>query len=256
MLSYDEAGAGPAVVLLHAGVADRRMWAGHLEGLAEAGHRTVAPDLAGFGESPLRAGERAPWRDLLATMDELGIERAVLVGNSFGGAVALRVALVAPDRVTGLVLISSPCPGVEPSPDLEAAWAAEEDALDRGDVDGAVAAVVDAWTLPGAADPIRELIGDMQRRIYALDDGAPEGADAADPLEDPDALSQITAPALVGAGEHDMGDFRLGAERLAELLPNARRVVIDGAGHLAPLERPADFRELALGFLRETVPAT
>ena len=73
-------------------------------------------------------------------MDELGIERAVLVGNSFGGDVALRVAAVAPARVRALVLVSSSAPDVEPSAELVAAWEAEELALESGDVDGAVSA--------------------------------------------------------------------------------------------------------------------
>jgi pimeloyl-ACP methyl ester carboxylesterase len=77
-------------------------------------------------------------------MDALDIDRAALVGNSFGGAVALRVAVVAPERVAAMALVSTPAPGVEPSAELEAAWHAEESALARGDVASAVAAVVDA----------------------------------------------------------------------------------------------------------------
>jgi 3-oxoadipate enol-lactonase len=104
VLPHDELGSGPALVLLHAGVADRSMWADHLRPLADAGYRAVAPELPGFGEVPLPEGKYAPWADVLRTMDELAIERAALVGNSFGADVALRVALVAPDRVSALVL--------------------------------------------------------------------------------------------------------------------------------------------------------
>src|SRR5206468_12752513 len=87
MLPHDEAGSGPAVVLLHAGVADRTMWSEHLERLADAGYRAVAVDLPGLGAARVTPGEQAPWADVLRTMDELSIERAALVGNSFGGAV-------------------------------------------------------------------------------------------------------------------------------------------------------------------------
>src|SRR5207249_237450 len=106
---------GPAVVLLHAGVADRSEWAAHLEPLAAAGFRAVAVDLPGFGDAPEEPGPQAPWRDVLATMDALGIERAAVVGNSFGAAVALRVAVAAPARVSALVLLSGRAPGAEPS---------------------------------------------------------------------------------------------------------------------------------------------
>ena len=74
------------------------MWAEHLGQLADAGYRAIAVDLPGFGEAPV-AEDEGEWTAVIETMDELGIERAALAGNSFGGAVALRVAVVAPQRV-------------------------------------------------------------------------------------------------------------------------------------------------------------
>jgi pimeloyl-ACP methyl ester carboxylesterase len=59
---------------------------------------------------------------------------------------------------------------------------------------------------------------------------------------------------LLATGEHDMPDFKQGAQQLASVLPNARGVVIDGAGHLAPLETPAAFRQLVLDFLAGELP--
>lgn len=223
-------------MLLHAGVADRSMWAEHLRPIAAAGYKVVAPDLPGFGEAP-ETSPRAPWNDVLETMDALGIERAALVGCSFGGAVAERVAAVAPERVTALALVSAPPPDLRPSERLQAAWAAENAALERGDVEAAVAAVVDAWTLPDAPRALRERIAAMQRRAFELQRGDVE--EAPDPLEaDPAALGRLTMPRLVATGEHDMPDFK-----------RPGSVVIPGAGHLAPLERPAAFRALLLDFL-------
>src|SRR4051794_4205323 len=202
MLARDEAGTGPAVVLLHAGIADRTMWSDLLPALADAGFRAIAFELPGFGEALPQPGPQAPWNDVLAAMRELDIERAALVGNSFGGAVALRVAVVAPAAVSSLVLVSAPAPGVEPSPGLEAAWAAEEAALENGGVEAAVAAVVDSWTLPGAPAELRERVAAMQRRTYALQPDDHEYAEAPDPLDaDPDALARAVMPALVVAGE-------------------------------------------------------
>jgi len=250
MLPHDAAGSGPAVVLLHAGVADRTMWAEHLESLADAGFRALAVDLPGFGEARAAPGEQAPWADVLRTMDELSVERAALVGNSFGGAVALRAALVAPDRVSALALISAPSPALEPSPELEAAWEAEEAALRRGDVDAAVEAVVEAWTLPDASPQLRDRVAAMQRRAFALQAKAPPATEAPDPAEQrPEAMARLRVRALVAAGELDKRDFRQGAEEMARTLPYARHAVIEGAGHLAPLETPETFRELVLAFL-------
>jgi pimeloyl-ACP methyl ester carboxylesterase len=251
MLPHDDAGSGPAVVLLHAGIADRGMWAEQLQPLADAGFRAVALDLPGFGEARVEEGEQAPWMDVLRTMDELSIERAALVGCSLGAAVALRAAVIAPERATALALFSPPAPGLEPSPVLEAAWEAEEGALERGDIEAAVAAVVDAWTLPGAPAALRDRVAAMQRRAFVLQAGPASVEEGPDPIdEDPDRLARLDVPALVAAGEHDMPDFRDGAQALARTLPRARHAVVEGAGHLAPLEAPEAFRALLLGFLR------
>src|SRR4051794_24093609 len=205
MLARDEAGTGPAVVLLHAGIADRTMWSDLLPALADAGFRAVAFELPGFGEALPQPGPQAPWSDVLAAMRELGIERAALVGNSFGGAVALRVAVVAPAACSALVLVSAPAPGIDPSPELPAAWAAEESALERGDTEAAVAAVVEAWTLPDAPPELRERVAAMQRRTFALQADAPEPTVAPDPVEDdPAILGRIEAPTAVAAAEHAM----------------------------------------------------
>ncbi len=97
-LALEEVGEGPAVVLLHAGIADRTMWRDLMPVLGEAGYRVIAIDLPGFGRSPVAAELDAPWRDVLETCDEIGADRFALVGNSFGGAVALRIAATAPER--------------------------------------------------------------------------------------------------------------------------------------------------------------
>lgn len=251
MLPHDEAGSGPAVLLLHAGIADRSMWSAQLRPLADAGLRAIAVDLPGFGAAPVAPGPQAPWNDVLDTLNELGLERAALVGNSFGAAVALRVAVVAPARVSALVLVSAPVGGVEHSEQLSAAWAAEEEALERGDVDAAVDAVVQAWTLPDAPPELRERLGAMQRRAFALQLAAEEAEEAPDPVdEDPEWAARVDMPVLLAAGEHDMPDFGAGVRALAEQLPHARTTTIAGAGHLAPLEVPDAFSALVVDFLR------
>ncbi len=250
-LPHDERGEGRGVVLLHAGVADRTMWTEHLEPLAEAGYRAVALDLPGFGEAPM--GATAPWDAVLATLESLGIERAALVGNSFGGGVALRAAVLAPERVSGLVLVSARPFDSEPSRRLASAWAAEEAALERGDVEAAIRSVVEAWTQPDAPDTLRERVAATQRRAYALQLEVPE-PELADPLTGTAGLAGLEIPTLVLTGEHDMPDFTAAAAELAAALPNAQRATIPGAGHLAPLETPEAFRELLLSFLADAAP--
>ena len=251
-LPHDEAGAGPAVLLLHAGIADRTMWSATLPLVAGAGHRAIAVDLPGFGEAPVAPGEQAAWLDVVAALDDLGIERAILVGASFGGAVAQRVAVVSPERVAALALVCAPDPVLEPSPETEAVWEAEEAALERGDTDAAVAAVVAGWTLADAPPELRDRVAAMQRRAFARRAAAPEAWEAPDPLEaDPDLLRTVDVAALVVAGGRDKPDFVAGAEALARRLPHARLEVLAEAGHLPALETPDAFHALLLAWLRE-----
>ena len=187
------------------------MWDDHLEPFAAAGYRVVAPDLV--------TGD-APWADVVETLDALGIDRAALVGNSFGAAVALQLAAVAPERVSALVLVSCPPLAGTPSAQLRAVWDAEEAALERGDLDGAVQAMVDAWLLPDAPAALRERVGSMHRRVFEQHLAAGEPDEAEDPLDaDPAVIERLELPALVAAGEHDMADFRLASLDLASRCP-------------------------------------
>ncbi|MFC7646414.1 alpha/beta fold hydrolase [Streptosporangium lutulentum] len=107
-LAYDEAGDGPAVVLVHAGCADRRMWEHQFQALA-ADFRVIRYDWRGYGESADATGDFAHHEDLTALMDALEIDRAALVGSSDGGKISLDAALTSPGRITSLTLVA---PGV------------------------------------------------------------------------------------------------------------------------------------------------
>jgi 3-oxoadipate enol-lactonase len=248
VLPFDEVGEGPAVVLLHAGIADRRMWREHLGPLAAAGYRVIAPDLPGFGEAPPPAAQ-THWLDVIETLDALGLERVALVGNSFGAAVALRVAVVAPAKVGRLVLAAPSAEAEEVSPELEAVWEAEESALERGDVDGAVAAVLDGWVRD---ERIRDRVAEMQRHTFELRRAAPDPAPAPDPVEDdPSIVAGIGVPVLVIEAGLDLPDASLTAAWLEREVAGVRRETVADAGHLVPLERPDEFRALVLAFLAE-----
>jgi pimeloyl-ACP methyl ester carboxylesterase len=189
----------------------------------------------------------AHWEDVLETMDALGIERAALVGSSFGGAVALRAAAVAPERISSLALFSAGAvPEPDPSPELLAVWEAEEAALEAGDHETAVAAVVAAWVRPQAHDAVQDRIAAIQRRNYERHAGE-ESEFAPDPLEEnPAMLAAIASPVLLAAGEEDMVDFKDALTVLDENLPSATTALIPNCGHLAPLEAPEEFRRLVL----------
>lgn len=250
---HEVRGEGPAVLLVHAGIADGRMWGPLAERLVAAGHRTIAPDLPGFGRTPLEPGVVSNPGALLALLDELGLDRVPVVGASFGGLVSLDLALRAPERVAGLVLLDSDLDESAESAELAAFAAEEEAALDAGDVAAAVEANVRTWVTRGDRDvdpAVVDLVAAMQRAAFE----AQMGVDAE--LEEPDPpvarrLGEIGAPALVVVGADDDEHFvRLG-ERLAGELPGAGPLVrIAGAAHLPALERPDEVAAVVVPFLR------
>jgi pimeloyl-ACP methyl ester carboxylesterase len=233
-----------AVVLLHAGIADRRMWEPLLPHLP-AGRRVTSYDMRGFGdaEPPDRPFSHA--RDLLQLLDERQLDRVALVGASYGGRVALQVASNWPERVRGLALLGSATIGHDWSARFREYDAAEEAAFEAGDIDAAVElnlrTWVDAGRDPSEIDPaIRRLVADMQRRIFELDNGV-------DPDAEPLAIEpeRITAPTVIGVGELDLPDFQAIANDLAERIPNVlAHETIPGAAHLVALERPAETARL------------
>ncbi|NOG51387.1 MAG: alpha/beta fold hydrolase [Chloroflexi bacterium] len=135
-LFHDISGSGEPIVLLHAGICDHRMWDPQWPHITQRYH-AVRLDLPGFGRSTLPSAAFAQHDVVLRLMDHLGINRAVLIGASFGGGVALDVALVAPDRVRGLILAAPAVNGAVLGPEVEAFGDQEDALIDSGDLDGA-----------------------------------------------------------------------------------------------------------------------
>jgi 3-oxoadipate enol-lactonase len=255
-LNYELTGDGPAVVLLHEGVCDLRMWDELVEALAPE-FTVLRYDMRGYGESTLPPGPFSQNADLLALLDHVGIERAALVGVSYGGRVALDTAFVAPERVTGLVLASAGLRDHEWSSVVREFGDEEERLLDT-DIGAATDLNVRLWVDGPNREPdvareaVRERVRTMQRRAFEIQVPAYEAQTAPGP-EDPVSvrLDTIEAPALIVVGDADVPDFLEIAARLEAELPDARKVVLADTAHTIPLERPDDFRELTLAFLRE-----
>jgi pimeloyl-ACP methyl ester carboxylesterase len=251
-LDYDATGDGPALVLLHSAVCDRRMWDPQWPALVDAGYRVVRCDFRGFGRTPLPDRRHNDAEDVLDLLDTLGIEQAALIASSYGGRVALEIAARRPDRVSAMALLCSGLPGHEPTDELRAFGEREDTLLEAGDVAGAVELNVDTWLGPDADETVREKVRGMQRHAFDVQLAAPEGAGRNEVEID---LSAIKAPCLALSGGHDLTDFRRIAALLPGLLADVRHLELPWAGHLPSLERPAAVTDLLTGFLRETVPA-
>ncbi len=252
LIHYERAGSGIPVLLLHAGIADSRMWAPQLAELSKR-FDVVAPDRRGFGRSELPAMRWSPVADLLGLMDHLELKPAHVVGCSMGGALALDFALDHPERVSKLVLVGAAVGGADFGKkyrDLFAGIRAADEAHDLQALNHAeLRLFLDGPRRPaGYVDAeLRELFLDMNGLTLTRDfDGAP-----ADELEPPaiERLHEITAPALVVVGDEDIPPVFDTVDLLMERLPNVRKAVIHDAAHLPNLEHPDEFNRIVLEFL-------
>jgi 3-oxoadipate enol-lactonase len=250
-LAYEVAGSGPAVVLVHGFGLDLRMWDPQFEPLA-ARFRVVRYDCRGFGATgPFDPA--VPYThagDLIALLDHLAIDDAVLVGLSFGGRVVLQTALAAPARVRGLALLDAVLDGVPWDP----ASAEAMDEVARQVQARGVRAGRDAWLdhpLFAAARQRPDLAG----RLAAMVAGYPgQHWLGQDPQRQAgprpvDVLEDVTVPALVAVGQQDVPCFREMSAALARRIPAAEYHVIADAGHMINMEQPAAVNDMLTRFL-------
>jgi 3-oxoadipate enol-lactonase len=230
-------------VLLHAGIADSRMYRQQLETLAPA----RAFDLPGFGDGPPEP-DVVDYRTFVR--DRLPDEPVALVGTSLGGRIALELALESPDRVAALVLVGSGLDGHEWSEEVRAFGAEEDAALERGDLDAAVEANLKLWLAEDVDPDVRALVADMQRVAFERQWGHEVSSAQLDPPAST-RLGNVAAPTLVVTGDEDVHDIHEIADRLAGEIPGAERATIAGSGHLPSLERPDDFDRIVLAFFRK-----
>jgi pimeloyl-ACP methyl ester carboxylesterase len=249
-LSHDVAGSGPAVILLHSTVVDRRMWDRQMPVLVDAGYRAVRCDFRGFGETPMPDRPYNNAQDVADLLDELGIERAAFIAASGGGRVALEIAARWPQRVTSLALLCTALAGHEPSAELRAFGEREEALFEAGDIAGATELNVDTWLGPHADEATREKVRQMQRHAFEVQLAAVEEVE---PIRFETDLSAVTMPCLLISGGHDLADFRRIAAQLSDQLPDARLLELAWAGHLPNLERPDAVKPVLIDFLHETL---
>lgn len=258
-LAAQASGHGPAVVLLHAGVADARMWREQLAALAPT-HRAVAYDRRGFGRSLHEDETYSMAGDLLAVLDNVSPSSpAILVGCSQGGRIAIDTALAHPQRVRALVLVApalSGAPEVDAFPEPVQALVDElERAEASGDVDRLNALEAQAWLDGPAAAPGR--VGGAARELFLAMNGIalraqPLGTEVA-PAPAVDRLPQIRVPTLLLWGDLDFPHLQARCRAMAAHLPNVRSEVLPGTAHLPNLEQPERFNRALLAFC-ESLP--
>ena len=243
-LAASDDGNGIPVVLAHGVSATRRYVVMGSNGLQRAGHRVIAYDARGHGASspapaPDAYGYELLSADLLALLDGLQIERAVLAGSSMGAHTILRLALDVPERVAGVVVIT---PGYDPVGFDGEQRLRRYDALAAGLREGGVEGYLAAYDVQRLPAAMRTSVAAFVRQSIARHEHPDAVADALQvvprsrPFEDLHALEQIECPAVVVASrdEADPGHPLALGEAYAELLPAGRLVVEDeGSSPLA-----------------------
>ena len=251
-LAVEVRGEGPVVLFVHGYPLDRTIWRDQIDDLE--GYRRIAPDLRGMGQSDapdLGYGMGTYAADLAALLDALGVDDVVLCGLSMGGYVIFEFLRRWRQRVRGLMLVDTRAEAdgaeVRRARDAAAAMARESGA-------GAIAeAMLPKMLAAGTAAREPELAGRVARMMAATPVAGIVGALAA--MRDrPDSTSLLPTlaglPTLVIVGEEDVLTPPDGARRMAATIPGARLVIVPGAGHLPPVERPSETTAAMREFLR------
>lgn len=250
-MSYDDTGSGgTALLLVHGHPFDRTMWRPQQD--AAPGHRVVTPDLRGYGGTQVVPGVTPLStfaEDLAALLDHLGERRAVLCGLSMGGQIVLEFHRLFPERVAGLVLADTFAQGETEQGRRERNERADQ--LLREGMSRFAHEVLDSMVSPATVADLPDVAAHVLGMMLAA---PPEGAAAAlrGRAERPDytaMLPGIAVPTLVVVGSDDVFTPVADAEYLHRRIPGARLAVVEGAGHLPNLERPAAFGEALAGLL-------
>jgi pimeloyl-ACP methyl ester carboxylesterase len=251
-----EDGKGPALVFLHAGVADKRMWRDQMAAFADR-YRVVAYDRRGFGEARYKPETFSHMQDLRAVLDALGIEQANLVGCSQGGRFAVDFTLAYPKRVSKLVLVA-PAIGGAPQPDelpddIDNLLQQAEQAEDQKHYELVNRIEAHMWLDgPRSVDgrvqgSARDLF--LRMNIIPLKNPSPGKDEAA--KDSFKRLKQIAAPTLLIWGDLDFPHLQERCALLGKRIKGAKAELMPGTAHLPNLEQPKKFNALLDAFLRD-----
>jgi pimeloyl-ACP methyl ester carboxylesterase len=254
-LFYREGGQGTPILLLHAGIADSRMWQTQIDALS---HRyfLIAPDQRGYGQSPIPNGPFSYHEDVAALIKGLDQETVWLVGASFGGRVAIDFCLAYPEKVRGLVLVAPVISGFVGSEAMDAFDEEEERLLEAGEMDGATELNMRMWvdgpfrSEEQVNKEVRVLVAEMQYQAFLTP--VPDKAELIRPgAPATEQLEKILAPTLIVLGELDLPAVVEHGNTLVQGIQGARLEVIPETAHMPTMEEPETFNSLLVEFVEK-----
>jgi len=256
------AGEGPPVLLLHGsgpGVSAWANWRLTIPALAQH-FRVVAPDIVGFGYTERPAGIRydlSQWTShAVSVMDAVGIERCHVVGNSFGGSLALSLAIGHPDRVAGLVLMGATGVPFAITPGLEAVWGYTPSVEAMGELLGFFA-YDQSLVGPDLAElRYRASMRPGVQEAFAAMFPAPRQRALDAITHRPDDIARIQSPTLIVHGRDDLVIPVANAVALLDLIDDAQLHVFGRCGHWTQIEHAEEFNTLVTRFLQAATTST
>ena len=239
---YEECGSGAAVVLLHDGLLHSNTWDGAWPALCKKYH-AIRYDRRGYGHSEQPKTRFTPTEDLFALLNHLNVRRAIIVGNSSGGALAIDFALAHPQMVEGLFLVGPVVGGMDTTDHFNQRGAQNSAPIAKGDLKAAAENWSrDQYIVATGHDAARKIILDTLLQY-------PQNLTNSHQLETQNTmpalyrLSQIHAPTAILVGEFDIPDVHAQSGAIEAGIPGAQRDILNNAGHLIQVEAPAAFVE-------------
>jgi 3-oxoadipate enol-lactonase len=248
-LWYDEAGSGPAVLLVHGGLGDSGLWEPVVPFLADR-FRVIRTDLRFYGRS---TGPVVPfsWQDdLVGVLDQLALDGVALVGLSMGGRLVLDVALAHPERVWALAHVAGGVGGHDSAAYTEAQEARYETAIKEGELEAAMDVELEVWAPLGATERVQAFwyaTPDANGLPWDLEPLRPAGAPAKE------RLGELAVPTLVVTVSHDPPGHREAGLVVAREARDTRHVELD-SDHYVTLREPELLSRVLLDFLSATAP--
>lgn len=248
-LYYEQLGVGPTVVLLHGFSFDTRVWDDQMNAFSPK-YRVLRYDLRGFGKSKSSEVSYSHAEDLKTLLERLNIREAVLVGLSLGGGAVINFALAYPGVARGIVLVAPSLGGYPWSPNQASGQALIRERVREKGIEVARSIWLrqilfrHALQNKDVAAKLREMVGEYSGWHWIH-------ADLGRPMVPPaiERLNEIKIPTLVLVGDNDAPDHLRISETLEREIPNAKKIVFPGVGHLVNLEAPAFFNKHVLDFL-------
>jgi pimeloyl-ACP methyl ester carboxylesterase len=253
---YEAAGSGEAVVLLHAGIADSRMWNEQFAPFSED-YYVIRYDLRGFGQTTAPPMPYSHHEDLRALLDHLGIQCAALVGCSNGGRVAMNFTLAFPERATALVMVCSSPGGFKYAGKSPVLWDEVVTAYKAGDLDKTSRLEAQLWAAGPDRDPTKvdqrmlNLVYEMNLIALKNEESVGEEKPFAPPAAE--RLSEIRVPTLVIVGEVDSPVTHEAGKIMEQQIAGVKRVDMPDTAHLPSMEHPQQFNEIVMGFLESVL---